>query len=116
MNVYLVRFAGTTKISGIFWASNIHDLFWTVDEMGDPGAFEFTKLTMSGGIWNEENEEQAIAAVQLDDPSWGEDDDEGKPTHSPFTTLGESPAYAMIEQATYKWKTFGDPGQYYGDD
>lgn len=112
MNTYLLRFANTTKISGIFWANSIHELFWAVDEMGDPGAFEYATISMSGGIWNDTNEDDSAEAIQYNATSGVADDDPGI-LFSHFTSVSDSVSDVIWKQSTKKWKTFGEPGQYY---
>lgn len=51
MPAYLVREAGTTIVCGIFWADNLKDLWWAVDEMGDPAEFEYFRLR-AGGLYS----------------------------------------------------------------
>lgn len=52
MTPYYIREAGTNRIHGIFWADNIAALWMAVDEMDDPGNYEYAKPRKAGGLWH----------------------------------------------------------------
>lgn len=49
MIVVYVRHIETKTLSGIFWASNHDNLWWVVDQIGDPPAFEYRSVETRGG-------------------------------------------------------------------
>lgn len=114
MKVYLVREAGTTKVHGIFWADSIHDLFWAVDEMADPCVFEYAKLNRPSGIWTPKPMDEVEASSQFKDTP-DDEDFEGFGLES-FDQEGDHLMDAVFDQGQLRWRTFGDPGQYYRRD
>lgn len=48
MATYIVRTAEKKQFVGIFWAENIVDLGWAIDEFLDPFMCEYSKLSAGG--------------------------------------------------------------------
>lgn len=48
MTAYIVRDRGTKAMVGIFVAPSLRDLFWAMDEAGNPYAFEYRRFVFGG--------------------------------------------------------------------
>lgn len=52
MSVYLVRLSENKEIVGLFWAPNIVELAWAIDECCDPWSCDFKKIVSGGIFWS----------------------------------------------------------------
>lgn len=50
MKVFVSRIRGTRKIDGFYVVNTISDLFWTIDEDGDPYMTDVLEITIPGGL------------------------------------------------------------------
>lgn len=64
MKVYLIRRFETKAILGIFWSANLENLWWELDEIGEPCQYEYTILDC-GWIAFEEEEPTPVNADTL---------------------------------------------------
>jgi hypothetical protein len=51
MATYLVRLQESNELVGIFWAENLFDLAFCIDEATDPYSCEYKKLAHGGIFW-----------------------------------------------------------------
>ena len=95
MKPYLVRTAETTKIQGVYWARNLDELWDAVDEMADPSAYEFCRITRPGGVWHDESNDDTP-----DIPQYG---DESEGSFLPFCTASEHLSELIHTQCEARW-------------
>ncbi|WP_238368804.1 hypothetical protein [Mesobacterium pallidum] len=109
MTPYYVRVAGTKKMQGIFWAETLLDLFWAVDEMGNPYDYEYAEPRMPGGLWHD------AANVDTPDsrPYDEEADDDGFTILPIGESRGENTAEELTEQDDLEWITFPPSDEFY---
>lgn len=69
-----VRNIETKNLAGIFWARNHDDLWWSVDQIGDPSDFEWCKANKRGGALMLVNE-ISTDLFRMDNPAFLEDID-----------------------------------------
>lgn len=97
MKVYLIRRIETKGVLGIYWANSISALWDTIDEVGDPGIYEYTVLRDAGGLFFPD-EEPVIADYDNDDEN-ADDADISWAEAVPSECFSE----AIFFQDRYKW-------------
>lgn len=103
MKIYLIRRAGTSNILGLFWAVAKLDLWWAVDEWGDPADYEYLELKNPGSLAFPEDEPTAH--------QWGSakaGDDEADVDLPEFSWQGAAHSElfipAIYNMADFAWK------------
>ena len=101
MSAYLVRVQNTHELVGIFWANNLVDLGWTIDEALDPSECEYKKLKFGGIYWG--------SSVDVTLPLKLSDDDESDPVTEVIKVAGAPniSEYLLMDLLSEKgWKNF----------
>lgn len=112
MKLYLVREAETTKVHGIFWASNPAGLWDAVDEMADPAEFEWTQVTMPSGVWRDETLNEALAIPDRGDFPETDEGEEAfdeafdRALEFGFISWGDHLRAMIIRQDEHVWTRF----------
>jgi hypothetical protein len=103
MIVVAVRNFESKKLLGFFWAVDHDELWWTIDAIGEPSAYEWTKLR-SGGLFYEEGNERDMTDLLMSDSEGDEDPEEEEPPYLNGLELHEETWGDLNKPA--KWKRF----------
>lgn len=112
MQLFLVREAGTTKVHGIFWAETPAALWDAVDEMADPSRFEWAEIADFGGVWREEELDEALPVPDRADFPPGDDGDGAfgdaysKALSFGVSGWGENLLQMISNQGEHEWTRF----------
>lgn len=113
MRLFLVREAATTKVHGIFWAHTPAGLRHAVEEMADPGRFEWAEIAKLGGIWRADGDKALDVPDPRDFPlsrtgekAFGKAFD--RAFDFGFDGFGERLVEMIADQASHRWTGFDE--------
>lgn len=75
MPAYLVRTIKEHDLVGVFYAPNVYDLAYMLDEVLDPSQCEYTSIGPGGVIWEEPAITIPVPRKVSDDDEPGDDED-----------------------------------------
>jgi hypothetical protein len=104
MKVYLIRNFRSKAIIGIYWSRSLNDLWWEVDGLADPSAYEY--VTMPHGSLHFAGEEPIVEQVPDTDDEAVLDDFSPKPLPWNNATPSENLWSALHNAETMKWSRF----------
>lgn len=108
MIVVHVREIESKAYAGIFWAANHDQLWWLVDQVGDPADYEWCRAKHGGIVLDDEVSTEEFRSKNLSDET--ADDDEG-----PFRNFGvRFDEYSADDLREGKWKPFDFATQGHG--
>lgn len=98
MSAYIVRDIESKALIGLFAAPTLTDLFWAVDQAGDPYSTEYTPLKY-GGIFVD------LSGVNpaLGWPAACDDEGEGEFWYYPTTTAQMEPSDSVMDSYYNEW-------------
>lgn len=98
MPAYLVRTIKEHDLVGVFYAANIYDLAYMLDEVLDPDECEYTSIGPGGVIWGE-------PAITIPVPSKDDDDeDDGNLIPWKDARFTENWALLAYNESGKRWK------------
>lgn len=105
-----VREIETKQFTGFFWAQNHDELWWSVDQYGDPSDYEYCTVDKRGGcivLSDDENTDVWMKddTTTLDESDEEDDDDEG-PFRSFRASFDESAIDGLDKSKGKNWKRF----------
>ena len=102
MNIYLVRRAETKAILGVYWSESLYNLWWTIDELGEPSIYEAAELCEPGAIHFPGQEPVAVQSNLC-----GDDEE-----NADFTFAGAEPSQNLLasihQQSALEWAALPD--------
>jgi hypothetical protein len=112
MIIVYVREIETKQFTGLFWAPNHDELWWLVDQYGDPSGFEYCKVDKRGGSIVLSDNENTDVWMKDDDKPFDEnhvenddEDDEG-PFRSFSASFDEYAISSLEKSKKMNWKRF----------
>ncbi|MBW5438585.1 hypothetical protein FXB41_28625 [Bradyrhizobium canariense] len=102
MPAYLVRTIKEHDLVGVFYASNVYDLAYMLDEVLDPSQCEYTSIGPGGVIWEEPAISIPVPRKVNDDDEPGDDEDNLIPWKDARFT--ENWALLAYNESGKRWK------------